>query len=73
MSLTRLKKPVYFHHPLYDPIDWVCCLSTVDKEKHLKAMFHLVNLLQNDIFRFEIAHATTNWEVVEIIRKYESR
>lgn len=73
MSLTRLKKPVYFHHPLYDPIDWVCCLSTVDKEKHLKAMFHRVNLLQNDIFRFEIAHATTNWEVVEIIRKYESR
>lgn len=73
MSLIRLKKPISFHHFAYDPIEWVCCLSTIDKEMHLKAMFHLVNLLHNDVFRFEIAQAGSSNEIAEIIKKYESR
>ena len=42
MSLIRLKTPVPFGKEEMDPIEWVCCLSAINKETHLKAMFQLV-------------------------------
>ena len=47
MSLIRLKTPVPFGKEEMDPIEWVCCLSAINKETHLKAMFQLVNLFYN--------------------------
>lgn len=73
MSLIRLKKPVKFYHELYDPIKWVCCICTIDRESHLKAIFTLVNLLHNKSFRMEIDKAVNAAQVAAIIRKYESR
>ena len=37
MSLIRLKTPVPFGKEEMDPIEWVCCLSAINKETHLKA------------------------------------
>lgn len=71
MSLIRLEQPVPFGKKEMDPIEWVCCLSAINKETHLKAMFHLVNLFYNPEFRRDIRKSTTPEEVFRIISQYE--
>ena len=72
MQLIRLKHPVPFHSQFYDPVDFVCCLSTIDKDSHLKAMFHLMNLLSKADFCENIRKAKTAEEVYQIFYEYES-
>ena len=71
MSLIRLAEPVVFGKPEFDPVEWVCCLSAINKETHLKAMFHLVNLFHNQKFRDEIRDAGSGEEVYYAIKRYE--
>lgn len=71
MSLVRLKTPVPFGKEEMDPVEWLCCLSAIDKEIHLKAMFRLVNLFYNPAFRKEIQQSRTGEEVFKIINQYE--
>lgn len=71
MSLIRLKHPVPFGKEGMDPIEWVCCLSAINKETHLKAMFQLVNLFHNQTFRKIIRESTTGEAVFKIIKQYE--
>lgn len=71
MSLIRLAEPVVFGKPEFDPVEWVCCLSAINKETHLKAMFHLVNLFHNQKFRDEIRNAESGEEVYNAIKRYE--
>lgn len=72
MNLIRLKEPVWFHCGEFDPIEFVCCLSTMDKDSHLKAMFHLMNLLAKPDFNEHIKKAKTANEIFQIIYEYES-
>lgn len=72
MNLIRLKQPVVFHSPDFDPVEFVCTLATVDKDAHLKAMFHLMNLLSKPDFRENIHQARTAEEIYQIIYEYES-
>lgn len=71
MSLIRLAEPVVFGKPEFDPVEWVCCLSAINKETHLKAMFHLVNLFHNQKFRDEIRDAGSGEEVYNAVKRYE--
>lgn len=71
MSLIRLKEAVVFGKPEFDPVEWVCCLSAINKETHLKAMFHLVNLFHNEKFRDEIRPAKSGEEIYNAIKRYE--
>lgn len=71
MSMIRLETPVPFGKEGMDPIEWVCCLSTIDKEVHLKAMFHLVNLFYNQSFRENILRCTSGEEIYRVIQQYE--
>lgn len=71
MSLIRLDEPVVFGKPEFDPVEWVCCLSAINKETHLKAMFHLVNLFHNEKFRNKIRPAQSRDEVYNAIKRYE--
>lgn len=71
MSLIRLATPVPFGREEMDPVEWVCCLSAIDKEIHLKAMFHLVNLFYNQSFRKKINQCKTGKEVFNIIKCFE--
>ena len=66
MSLIRLKTPVPFGKKEMDPIEWVCCLSAINKETHLKAMFQLVNLFYNQSFRKQIKECKTGEEIYKI-------
>lgn len=72
MNLIRLKKPVNFHSEKFDPVRFVCCLSTIDKESHLKAMFHLMNLLSKPDFCENIHKASRAQDIYQIIYEYES-
>lgn len=72
MNLIRLKQPVFFHTTQFDPVCFVCCLSTIDKESHLKAMFHLMNLLAKPDFCKNIDAAKNPEELYQIVSEYES-
>lgn len=71
MSLIRLKKPVFFGREEMDPVEWICCLSAIDNEIHLKAMFQLVNLFYNEEFRKKIKSSKTSEEVFNMIKRFE--
>ncbi len=71
MYLIRLKKPVEYHSELNDPVDFVCCLSTIDKESHLKAMFNFMNLLTKESFLEDLRKARTSEEMYQMICEYE--
>lgn len=71
MSLIRLKTPVPFGKKEMDPIEWVCCLSAINKETHLKAMFQLINLFYNQSFRKQIKECKTGEEIYKIIEQFE--
>ena len=71
MSLIRLKTPVPFGKEEMDPIEWVCCLSAINKETHLKAMFQLVNLFYTQSFREKIKECKTGEEIYKIIEQFE--
>ncbi len=72
MSMIQLSHPIPFGKEGMDPIEWVCCLSAINKEKHLKAMFQLVNLFNNKEFREQLNKLNTEKEVFQLIRQYES-
>ena len=71
MSLIRLKQPVAFGAGERDPVEFVCCLSAVDHKTHLKAFFHLVNLLKKEEFKEELRRCRLPEEMAEVIKKYE--
>lgn len=71
MNLIRLKEPVLFGDEEAEPVRYVCCLSAVDHERHLKAFFHLVNLLQNSRFRDMLERCGSSKEMADGIRKFE--
>lgn len=71
MNLIRLKTPVPFGDEEFDPVEFVCCLSAVDKKTHLKAFFNLVNMLQNEEFKQKLRECQTPEEANLIIEKYE--
>ena len=75
MNLIRLKNPVTIEDIDGEVIEvrFFCCMSTEDHKKHMKAFFHLVNMLTNRGFKEELSSATTSKEAADIIRKYEMR
>lgn len=71
MSMIRLREPVMFGDEEAEPVKLVCCLSAVDHDRHLKAFFHLVNLLQNPAFKEMLVKSATAEEMVAGIRRFE--
>lgn len=71
MNFIRLKEPVLFGDEDAEPVQYVCCLSAVDHDRHLKAFFHLVNLLQDPAFKRMLDGSMSAKEVAEGIRRFE--
>lgn len=71
MSFIRLKTPIPFGEEEFDPVEFVCCLSAVDHKSHLKAFFHLVNMLQKDAFKKMLHKAAGVREVIQLIEQFE--
>lgn len=72
-NLIRLKNPVTFNAGIYDPIRYVCVINAVDKEKHLNALFNLVNLLQISEFKEALNKAKSSKDIASVIELFERR
>lgn len=71
MSIIRLKEPVSFYSQRFDPVKYVCVLSAIDQEKHLKAFFNLVNLLKTNGFLDQLDQAKNIQEMAAVITRNE--
>lgn len=71
MNLIRLAQPVPFDAQELDPVEFVCCLSAVDHKTHLKAFFHLVNLLKQEAFLEGLRTCQTPEEATRWIERLE--
>ena len=71
LSLIRLREPVVFGKEEMDPVLWVCCLSAIDKNAHLKAMFHIINIFNHSEFRQKADVLESAEEVHRLIAAYE--
>lgn len=78
MYMIRLKNPIYFdkeHDSPEDigtqPVRYVCMLSVADKNKHLKAVFNLFNLLKEDSFKKALDACQTSEEIYSLIENEE--
>lgn len=72
-NLVRLKNPVTFNAGIYDPIKYVCVINAIDKEKHLNALFNLVNLLQISEFKEALNKAKNSKDIASVIELFERR
>lgn len=73
MSLIRLKDPIFFKDEKVGKIEFVCCLSAIDAEQHKKALFNLINILEEKSFKEAIKKCSSAEEMAQIIRKYEEK
>lgn len=69
-SLIRLQTPVTFDSE-FDPVKWVCTLSAGDNEKHLTALFSLVNILNVDCFRTALEQVSSPEQIHDLLLEYE--
>ena len=71
MSLIRLKDPVNFGIKELDPIKYICVISAIDNNMHLKAMFNLINLLKIEEFKNALDSANNSREIAKVIAEFE--
>lgn len=72
MSLLRLKNPMIFIDADVGEIEFVCCLSAIDAESHTRALFNLINLLEDDYFKSQLRLVETPAEMTHMIQMYEN-
>lgn len=72
-NLIRLKNPVVFNAGIYDPIKYLCVINAVDNEKHLNALFNLINLLQICEFKEALNKAESSKDAAKVIEIFERR
>lgn len=72
-NLIRLKNPVPFNAGINDPIKYVCVINAIDKEKHLNALFNLINLLQISEFKEALNKAKSSKDLAKVIELFERR
>lgn len=72
-NLIKLKDPVVFNAGILDPIKYVCVMNAVDNEKHLNALFNLVNLLQISEFKEALNKAKSSKDLARVIEIFEKR
>lgn len=73
MSLIRLKEPIIFLNEDVGRVEFVCCLCTTDTVGHTRALFDLINMLDENDFKNELRLAETPEQAASIIKKYECR
>lgn len=73
MSLLRLRRPITFIDADVGEIEFVCCLSAVDAESHTRALFNLINLLEDNDFKDQLHIVETAEGMTHIIKMYEKK
>lgn len=70
MSLIVLKEPIKFGNSTNDPVKIVITLGAPDNVSHLKALTELMDVLTNHTVMKKILKATTQEDVLTVIRQY---
>jgi transcriptional antiterminator/mannitol/fructose-specific phosphotransferase system IIA component (Ntr-type) len=70
MSLTTLRKPVYFGHETHDPVEIAIVLGTIDKTSHLPALFDLNELIQNVNARENLTSTFHKSRILKVIANF---
>ena len=71
MSMIRLLNPIPFGVEELDPVRYVVTLSSINQKNHLRALFHLLSLWQNEKFLQELNATDSVAEANKIIEKFE--
>lgn len=69
MSLITLKEPVIFGHQQNDPVKIIICLGSVDKNSHVKALYDLIKILEDDELLLKVMNASEEEEIINIIKE----
>ena len=67
IGLTVLNTPVQFHAKTNDPVSYIFSLAATDRNKHLKAMAQLVDLLNAPQFFTLLRHANSPQLIIDYI------
>ncbi|MFZ7132548.1 MAG: BglG family transcription antiterminator [Eubacteriales bacterium] len=67
MSLITLNKPVKFGHPTNDPVKLIICLGAMDENAHIKALYELLRILEDQRLLSIIMDAKDKNEILELI------
>ncbi|UCC76328.1 MAG: PTS sugar transporter subunit IIA, partial [Anaerolineales bacterium] len=70
MSIVTLKKPVPFGHRRYDPVSIAVALGTVDSNSHWRALYELIELLNDPQSAAAIRSARTKQRVLESVAAF---
>lgn len=73
VSLVKLKEPVRFGHESNDPVIWVICLASEERNPRLQRLLGIMNLMSDPQARKELDKLTTAQEVLQYLieRKME--
>lgn len=71
-SFIRLTTPVSFTNDQSDSVDLIFTLSASDNQKHINALFSLLEIVNNQMFKVEIRKAKSKREIMDTIIKYET-
>lgn len=69
ISLITLEIAVEFNHPQNDPVKIVVAFSSPDKNKHLKSLTKLINMLYDEEFMKKITTADNEQKVIKLIKR----
>ena len=73
LSLVKLREPVCFGHASNDPVLWVICLASEERNPRLQQVLGIMNLISDPQMRKELDKLTTAQEVLQYLidRKME--
>lgn len=73
LSLVKLREPVCFGHASNDPVLWVICLASEERNPRLQQVLGIMNLMSDPQMRKELDKLTTAQEVLQYLidRKME--
>jgi mannitol/fructose-specific phosphotransferase system IIA component (Ntr-type)/galactitol-specific phosphotransferase system IIB component len=70
MGLISLRKPVYFGHPVNDPVDIAIVLGAIDNRSHITALLELNQLMQDEKARSAIRNTLYKSVVLHWVSHY---
>lgn len=68
IGLLKLKNPVVFGNPEYDPVDIVIFLCAVDNSSHIRVLAEFMQLLEDEDFLRIVRNASVKDEILDYIK-----
>lgn len=69
VSLARLKIPVCFGHELHDPVSYILCMASAEKDEKLQEVLEIMNLLSKPDIIAMLDVKSRPSEILELIKE----